>query len=200
MPDYHPMYGVLLTSNEVSDMTGHSLNQLRNFRQRPATSPFPFLKNGGTCRYRKSDIDAWLEENGGIAMEYVVPDNVKPTPLNNPNFDLARQQYINRLAQINTSNAWGSKATWLLEQSGLQNPYKQIDIWAEELWALHTGQPSSENGWIMLAKAKFEKPEMYWQTTVWAVRKGYAVMSKWDVTDQEIIEIPVGDVPPLKIT
>lgn len=200
MTEYHPMYGTLLSSKEVSEITGHSLVQLRNFRQRPETSPFPFLKHGGTCRYREADIKAWLTKHGGLVMEYVVPPHVEPEPLTNPTFDHARKRYFDILAGITTNNAWGSKATWLLEQSGLQNPYRQVEAWAEQLWALYTGKPSAENGWKMLAKAKTEDPEMYWKATVFGVRKGYAEINKWDVTDQEIIEIPVGDVPPLKIT
>jgi hypothetical protein len=57
---YDPIYGELLTTKEVTSITGFTLNQLRNHRQRIETSPFSFVRQGGTSWYRKDDIDLWL--------------------------------------------------------------------------------------------------------------------------------------------
>lgn len=59
----------LLTDVDVSDMTGFSITTLQQWRHRKMGPPY--LKLGGAVRYRREDIELWLErsrvDNGGEA-------------------------------------------------------------------------------------------------------------------------------------
>lgn len=198
MPEYHPNYGNLMSSKEVASITGYTVNQLRNFRYRPETSPFPFLRQGGTSKYREADIVHWLNTVGGAEMEYVVPPNVVAAPLLNP-MDAVNLVHFNEMKQIVTSNAWGSKGTYLIESSGIEDIYQKIDEWAEYYWSLHTGKPSDENGWMPLGKARKGSPHVYWPSITWAVRKAYSELREWGLTDEQIMSADVGEVPPSRL-
>jgi hypothetical protein len=45
---------------------------------------------------------------------------------------------------------------------------------------------------------KASDPEAFWKIWTYGVRKGFATVNSLDVTNEDIISIPVGDVPPLK--
>lgn len=68
---HHPTFGDLLSSKEVAEITGFTLNQLRNFRQRIDSAPFGFVRQGGSAWYRKVEIDAWLSRNGPVPWTYI---------------------------------------------------------------------------------------------------------------------------------
>lgn len=199
MTEYHPIYGALLTSRQASDLTGYTMNQLRNFRQRPDTAPFGFVRQGGTSWYRKDDIEAWLEKNGAVAYEYVVPATGVSTPLRSTATDSTKREVLSELAKITTKNAWGSHGTWLTEQSGLQDAHSKVNEWAEHYWRLHLEDNPDDGEFIPLNFSRIDNPSQYWQAITWAVRRATAYIRNWEVTDREIMDIPVGEVPPSKI-
>jgi len=199
MTTYHPRYGTLLTSREVADRTGFTLNQLRYQRQNPEHAELPFLRQGGTSFYRESDIELWLSENGGIEEEYIIGAKAKATPLTNPNADRAKVGILAELTKITTKNAWGSHGTWLTEQSGLPEPYKKVDEWAEHFWNLHREANPEAEEYVSLNFSRIDNPRQYWPAITWAVRRATAYIRGWDVTDAEIMEIPIGENPPTKI-
>ena len=41
--------------------------------------------------------------------------------------------------------------------------------------------------------------EGYWKIWTYGVRKAFAIANQMDVTDEDIMSIPIGDVPPLKM-
>lgn len=199
MSTYHPRYGKLLTSREVSDLTGFTLNQLRYQRQNPDQAELPFVKQKANSFYRESDVLLWLEENGGVEEEYVVAGKSKATPLVNPTVDRTRLANIAELAKITTKNAWGSHGTWLTERSGLPDPYNKVNAWAKELWNLHREQNPDAEEFMPLHKSRIDNPLQYWPAITWAVRRATAYVRGWEVSDQEIMDIPVGEVPPSKV-
>jgi len=200
MTDYHPIYGELLTSRQTSDLTGYTMNQLRNFRQRTDTAPFGFVRQGGTSWYRKDDIEAWLEKNGAVEYEYVAPPSGITTPLRSTVTDAKTREHLAELAKITTKNAWGSHGTWLTEQSGLSDAHNRVNEWAEELWNLHRSDNPDAEEFMALNFSRVDNPAQYWPAITWAVRKATAFVRGWnDVTDAEIMEIPVGEVPPTKV-
>ena len=71
MATKHPRFGELLTSREVSDLTGYTMNQLRNFRQRMESAPFGHVRQGGTSWYVKSEIMTWLEGQDEELSKYI---------------------------------------------------------------------------------------------------------------------------------
>ena len=52
---------VTLTEKETSDYIGMSVSWLRQARMNGNKNAPPFLKIGKSVRYRKNDLDAWLE-------------------------------------------------------------------------------------------------------------------------------------------
>ena len=78
MAQYHPKFGELLSSREVSDMTGYTMNQLRYFRQDHTKAPFPMVKKGNTTLYRLTDIEKYIAEYGTEGEEYLVPTTSSP--------------------------------------------------------------------------------------------------------------------------
>ena len=198
MSEFDPLYGELLTSREVADLTGFTLNQLRNQRQRPDTAPFGWLRQGGTSWYRRDDIVLWMEANGGVLKEYVVVPNAASAPLRNLSVDPEVRARLLELSRINTSNAWGSKGTWLIEKSGLEDAYTRVEGWAKELWAEHIGLPADQVAYLPYHRRN-EGLEQYWSSLVWAVRRGFATVYDLEVSNREIMDMPVGDVPPAKI-
>ena len=200
MPHYDPIYGELLTSREVSELTGFTMNQLRNHRQRPEISPFPYVKQGGTSWYRKDDIDIWLEENGSVQYQYIRVPNAKSAPLRNTTVDFERKGHLDELTKITTRNAWSKWYTWFTESAGWKDPYGDTRKWQNELWKLSTGEELD----TIYPKSAFHKmrnddPHRYWPSFTYAMRKAVAQVRGYDITDQEIIDIPVGEVPPSKL-
>jgi hypothetical protein len=199
MTEYHPLYGELLTSRHTSEITGFTMNQLRNFRQRPDTAPFGFVRQGGSSWYRKDDIEQWLEQNGAVTYEYVTPASGITSPLRSTTVDATKRSQLTELAKITTKNAWGSHGTWLTEQSGLKDAHTRVDEWAEQLWALHRQDNPDADEFMPLNFSRIDNPSQYWPAITWAVRKATAYIRNWNVTDEEIMDIPVGEVPPSKI-
>lgn len=200
MSTYHPKYGELLTSREVSDLTGFTMNQLRNQRTKPEASPIKFVRQGGTSWYRKSDVDAYIEINGGSEWEYIGGPESITTPLVNESAVGQRKEYLDELSKITTRNAWTKWYTWFTDQSGWKDPYGDTRKWQVELWKLSTGEDLDE----LYPKSAFykmraEDPMRFWPSITFAMRKAVAEVRGHEITDREIIEIPVGEVPPSKL-
>lgn len=200
MGHYDPIYGELLTSREVSDLTGYTLNQLRNQRLRPETSPLPFVRQGGTSWYRKDDIDLWLEENGAIEYQYVKVPNAKAAPLRNAVVDYEQKKHLEEIVKITTRNAWTKWYTWFTDHSGWPDPYGDTRKWQVELHKLATGEDLEQ----LYPKGEFYKMRTqdiarFWPSLTWAMRKAVAQVRGYEITDEEIIAAPVGEVPPSKM-
>ena len=200
MSTYHPKYGELLTSREVSDLTGFTMNQLRNQRTKPETSPIKFVRQGGTSWYRKSDVDAYIEINGGSEWEYIGGPESIATPLMNESAVGQRKEYLDELSKITTRNAWTKWYTWFTDHSGWKDPYGDTRKWQVELYKQATGEDLDE----LYPKSAFykmrsEDPLRFWPSITFAMRKAVAQVRGHEITDQEIIELPVGEVPPSKL-
>ena len=200
MSTYHPKYGELLTSREVSELTGFTMNQLRNHRTKPETSPFKFVRQGGTSWYRRSDVDAYVEVNGGSEWEYLGgPDSIA-TPLVNESAVGQRKDHLDELSKITTRNSWTKWYTWFTDHSGWKDAYGDTRKWQVELWKLSTGEDLDE----LYPKSAFykmraEDPLRFWPSITFAMRKAVAEVRGHEITDEEIIELPVGEVPPSKL-
>lgn len=200
MAMFHPRFGELLTSRECADLTGFTINQLRNDRQK-SDPVLPFVRQGGGSWYRRADVDLWLESSGGGAdWEYV--GSVKGAPLLNESATGEHKVVLEKLAKITSANAFSTWYTWFIEQSGWNgDAYGQAREWQTYFHKLVSGEdldvlfPSLVSFNMMRSK----DPLRYWGSIVWAMRKAVAVVNGWDVTDEEIISAPVGDVPPAKL-
>ena len=203
MTAYHPKYGQLLTSREVADMTGFTMNQLRYFRQTPDKSPFPLLKKGNTTLYRELDILQYLEVHGVEGEEYVVPEGFEPAPLVNPTYEAKSNKDITAMSKIVTSNAW-SKWTERLTQNGPMDVSTAMKFLRDETVRLlkeGTGDDLTElypgetyDFWL-----RTNDPVRFWKGRTWATRSLAREIYGWNVSDQDIINVPIGEVPPSKI-
>lgn len=198
---FDPVYGELINSRKVSELTGFTMNQLRNFRlpERQDKSPFPFIRIGGTSLYRRSDIELWLQQNGGsVQTQYVVFPHHITTPLNN---DLSVQGKRNEFAQlgrITTETAWTSMATWAVEQSGMFNATQFIHDRGRQMLAKERGIEDWKTIGTPNMDMKSSDQDAFWKIWVYGVRAVMVKVNQFDLTDEDIMSVPVGDVPPLK--
>ena len=202
MTTYHPKFGELYSPKEVADLTGFTANQLRNWRQRQGeTMPFGFIRQGGTSFYRKVVIDTWLEENDGGIAEYVMSDLDKRFPIERElATDRDKVENLKKLAGITTANAYMKWYQWYCDSSGIDftTASNKVEEWQKHYWALHTGLPLDQIPKFPLRKQRGEQPEYYWLGWTWAMRRAYADVYGFDVSDEEIMSLPAGEVPPLK--
>lgn len=200
MPTYDHTYGELLTSREVGNLTGFTMNQLRNHRQKPETSPLAFIRFGATSLYRLSDVNQYLETSGGpLSRQYIVPTGIPSTPLNFAGDNPKKRADIAQLGQITTANSFMSMATWAVEKSGLENGTKLIHDEGRRLLALERGI----DDWKTIDRAVLSKLgvtdlDAFWKIWTYGVRRCWVIVSQSDITDQELMAIPVGAIPPLK--
>lgn len=199
MSHYDPIYGELLTSREVSELTGYTMNQLRNQRLRADTSPLPFVRQGGTSWYRKDDIDLWLQENGTIEYQYVRVPNAKSAPLRNTTVDYEQKKHLEEIMKITTRNSWTKWYTWFTDHSGWADPYGDTRKWQSELYKQATGEDLEE----LYPRGEYYKmrmtdPQRFWPSLTYAMRKAVAEVRGYEITDEEILAAPVGEVPPSK--
>jgi hypothetical protein len=202
MTHYDPIYGELLTSRETADLTGFTINQLRNHRQRK-TSPLPFISDGNTSWYRKKDVIKYLEIRGAVQREYFVPDGFEVDPIDASPVTEKRRNDVAQIAKITTRNAW-SKWTETLTQSGVMDineAFTFLETETQRLYLLATGEDLYElypgkntDFWL-----RTNDPLRFWPGRTYATRSLARKLYNWDVSDEDIINTPVGEVPPTKL-
>lgn len=66
MSTHHELYGELLTAKETCELTGFTMNQLRNWRipARRSLAPIGYVAIGATPYYRLKTVQAYLEKHG----------------------------------------------------------------------------------------------------------------------------------------
>ena len=200
MSMFHPKFGVLLTSREASDLTGFTLNQLRNDRQKDKPLLLPFVRQGGSSWYRKDDVDLLLESHGGADWEYV---GDAKAPLRNELATGEHKAILDKLADVTTANAWSKWYGWFVESSGWKGDvYKDVWGWMVDLYKAQSGEDLLDLGYVghlSFGKLRLEDPARFWVAITFAMRRAVAEVNGWDVSDEEILLAPVGDVPPLKL-
>ena len=200
MSTYHPRYGELLTSREVSEITGFTMNQLRNHRTKPDTSPIKFVRQGGTSWYRKSDVDAYIEINGGSEWEYIGGENSISTPLVNETAVGEHKASLDELTKITTRNAWTKWYTWFTDASGWKDAYGDTRKWQVELYKEATGEDLEElYPGPAFYKMRNDDPLRFWPSITFAMRKAVSEVRGYNATNEEILAAPVGEVPPSKL-
>lgn len=204
MAHYDPVYGQLMTSSEVSNLTGLTLNQLRNMRRSPKPGSLPFLNAGTTSWYREDDVRNWIEDNGTMQAEYIVPEGATPAPLIGSPENRAKRDVLAKIANITTKNSWSKWYQWLLEDSGLgyEKAFYRIEELQKEFHKkINDGEdldalfPEMRDFSLM----RKNDPHRFWPAFTYAIRRVMAEVGDWDVSDEEIIAPPIGDVPPTKM-
>lgn len=206
MTKYDPALGEMLSVSEVSNLTGFTPHQLRSWRKpenydRAIFKAYRDEASSNSVWYRKDDIDLWREQKGittGLA-EIPAPNAIS-TPLRNPEAEGDKRDTLKQLMGITTANAYLKWYQWYCDSSGLtfSEASNKVEQWQKELWALHTGLPLDQIGKFPSRKQRGEQPEHYWLGWCWSMRRAYADVYNLDVSNQEILDLPAGEVPPLK--
>jgi hypothetical protein len=71
-----------------------------------------------------------------------------------------------------------------------------------ELYKLQSGEDLADLGYdghLSFGKLRLEDPVRFWVAITLAMRRAVAEVNGWDVSDEEILLAPVGDVPPLRL-
>ena len=202
MPIFDPVYGELLSAREVADMTGLTIVQLRNWRipARLDRAPFGYLQVGAAPYYRKTVVDGWNERNGGTNVRYVPAGIDSEFPVNATlEQDVEKRKRLAMLSTITTANQyfrWGSTLGDILQEKyGLG-----IREHSRRLYGMWKGI-SVEDAQALdhVTRGQMTKNlEQYYVGSTLATRRMWADTQGWDITDAEIVSLPVGDVPPLK--
>lgn len=185
MSTFHPVYGELLTAKEVIQLTGFTMNQLRNWRipARRELAPFGFVSIGVSPHYRKVVVEAWLERNGGSNVSYSPAGLDAEFPIGEAaQLSVDQRLGLDVLSKITTENVY----KWLGKE--LDKKYSFIRTW-EEYWAL-TGKP--------YVKMDDRMTDLSWfEAAVQAKRLYVNELQGLGLSTAEVLAMPVGAVPPL---
>lgn len=198
MSVFDPTYGELLTSKEVTQITGFTSNQLRNWRlpARLEKAPFGFVYIGATPHYRKASVLKWLDTHQANNVRYVPAGADLLVPIEaGLAVDAEKQLRIQEVSQIVSDNAY---FVWYANLWNI-NGEKFDSLWKPLMMkyrSLASGLPESELVHIPTSH-RLSQPE--WFTgAVPALREIYALFNGFELTEEEILSTPIGTVPPMK--
>lgn len=199
MTVFDPVYGELLTAKECAAATGFTMNQLRNWRMphRLEKAPFGYVQIGVSPHYRKATVEKWLETNVEKNVRYVPAGLDLEIPINEAvSMDLSKQKHLSALADINTSTMWLRWFTRISEtlRTEFSPKFKREQ---KRLYSIYSGMPEDEVPNLVYGN-RFENFELYYVSSVLALRSLWAEINEWSVSDQELIDLPIGDTPPAK--
>ena len=202
---FDPEYGEMIDIREVSRLTGLSVHQLRSWRK----PEFAHLAKFETYRsplnnavwYRLLDVELFLKEQGivvgasGLKRDADLPSAFR-APIATPLEEKTRQA-LAQLQDINTSTMWRRWSNRLSEALQVEYP-KQLKANQARLYALWKGVDVESLPVSVPYGLKAEHPEQFYVGNVLAYRRMLADLRGWDVSDEEILSVPVGEVPPSK--
>jgi hypothetical protein len=183
-------------------MTGFTMNQLRNWRipARRERAPFGFLQVGASPYYRKVVVDAWAEKNGANNVVYHATGLDAEFPVERAlEEDLNRRKQLTQLASITTANQffrWGATLGDILQEKYGDGIYEH----SRRLYGMWKGlSPEEAEALTHIPRGRMTTNlEQYYVGSTLATRRLWANTQGWDITDAEIVALPVGDIPPLK--
>lgn len=202
---FDPEYGEMVDIREVSRLTGLSVHQLRSWRK----PEFAHLAKFETYRsplnsavwYRLADVELFLKEQGivvgasGLRRDADLPSAFR-APLATPIGEATRRA-LAELADINTSTMWLRWSNRLSDALQIEYP-KQLRANQARLYALWKGVDVEGLPVSVPYGLKADHPEQFYVGNVLAYRRMLADLRGWDVSDEEILSVPVGDVPPTR--
>lgn len=201
MTIFDPTYGELLSAKEVSEATTLTMNQLRNWRMpsRLDKAPFGVVYIGASPYYRKASVQRWLEQNEGSNVRYVPAGTDLEIPINESVAqDNEKAKALRTIAEINSENAydlWYTKFNKMNPELAMSEQRKHVEWWSKA-----TGKPSEGVDRVppMMAYESPQSSEVFFIGFTLAMRSVLNQIQNLGLTDEEIISIPVGDVPPIK--
>lgn len=194
---FHPVYGELMTAKEVSEATGHTINQLRNWRvkSRQHLAPFGSILIGATSYYRQVVIQAWIDRNGRQDGDYFMTELDKEFPLNvSVEGDIKQRQATRLIASINPETVADAheKLSVLNRPIVMRYANSVKNRFIEE----ELGYAPED---AITKDKRFASPVWFTAMTK-AMRLAQNEIANLGFTEEEVLAIPVGQVPPLRET
>lgn len=194
---FHPVYGELMTAKEVSEATGHTINQLRNWRvkSRQHLAPFGSILIGATSYYRQVVIQAWIDRNGRQDGDYFMTELDKEFPLNvSVEGDIKQRQATRLIASINPETVADAheKLSVLNRPIVMRYANSVKNRFIEE----ELGHAPED---AITKDKRFANPVWFTAMTK-AMRLAQNEIANLGFTEEEVLAIPVGQVPPLRET
>lgn len=177
------------------------MNQLRNWRMptRKDKAPFGVVYIGTAPYYRKASVQLWLDRSGGSNVRYVPAGTDLEIPIAEAVVaDVDKQKAMRLIAQITSENAydpWYGKFNQMNAELSMSEGKKHVEWWGKA-----TGKPTEGVERIppMMRYDSQHNSEVFFIGFTLAMRSVMNQIQNLGLTDEEIISIPVGDVPPLK--
>lgn len=202
---FDPEFGEMIDIREVSRLTGLSVHQLRSWRK----PEFAHLAKFETYRsplnsavwYRLADVELFLKEQGvvvgssGLRRDADLPNAFRAGLLDPMGED--KRVALGQLADITTATMWLRWSTRMSEMLQIEYP-KRLRVEQARLYALWKGVPVSEVEGFVPFGGKQVFPEQFFVGNTLAYRRMLADVRGWSVSDEELLGLPLGDVPPLK--
>lgn len=202
---FDPEFGEMIDIREVSRLTGLSVHQLRSWRK----PDFAHLARFETYRsplnaavwYRLADVELFLKEQGivvgasGLRKDAELPNAFRAAVL--APMDEQKRKWLAELGEINTANMWLRWSSRLSEMLGVEYP-KALRANQARLFALWKGVDVGAVEPFVPVGGKQDHPEQFFVGNVLAYRRMLADVRGWNVADDELVGVAVGDVPPVK--
>lgn len=194
---FDPTYGELMTAKEVCEATGFTMNQLRNWRlpSRLDKAPFGFVSVGVSPYYRKASVQLWLDKNAGSNIRYTPAGTDLDVPVSTAfEGDLDKVNALKRVAVITPENvkSWQDYLFGVDAQKTLSYSNIVKNEFLSELLGFEVGLSNSVS-----AENRFSEP-VWFEATVKALRLQLNEMYGLGLSRDEVLSVPVGQVPPLK--
>jgi hypothetical protein len=186
-----------MTAKEVADSTGFTSNQLRNWRMdsRAHLAPFGSIQIGRTSFYRQVVVQDWIDENGRQDGTYRMTDRDKKFPLNTAvEGDIKKRDALSRVQAVTPENvkSWQDYLFGVNQQ--LTAHYSNI-VKNEFLSELLGREVNLSNS--VSSEKRFSEP-VWFEAVVPALRLQLNEMYGLGLTREEVLSVPVGQVPPVK--
>jgi len=191
----HELYGEILTAKEVTQATGFTMNQLRNWRvpARRELAPFGFISIGATPYYRKVVIQDYLDEHGVQQDVYVMSERDKKFPIAESQVKSLEQTLSHQTLSKITTETVNDWLNTLIDTRGLSASKVWMETFKEVEDALGLPRSVSGNG------LRWENPT-FWLPAVHTARLMTARDQELAISTEEVLALPVGDNPPTKET
>ena len=199
MAIFDAVYGDLLTAKEVCEVTGFTMNQLRNWRlpNRLDKAPFGFVSVGVAPYYRKASVELWLSKNSGSNVRYTPAGTDLDVPVNVAlEGDLDKANALKRVSVITPENvkSWQDYLFGVDLQKTAESSNAVKNRFLSDLLGREVTMATSVN-----ADSRFNEPAWF-SAMVWALRLQINEMYGLGLSEEEVLSVPVGQVPPVKET
>lgn len=194
---FDPTYGELLTAKEVCEATGFTMNQLRNWRMpaRLDKAPFGFVSIGVSPYYRKASVQKWLDTNTGSNVRYTPAGTDLDIPIETAyEGDAKRATAMRMIGAISPENVLSVFERLSKQDRGTASRYAnagKIRFIKEEMpdWEPYVNPITQDN--------RFQKP-VWFTAMVKAMRLAQNEIAGLGFSEEEVLALPVGDVPPVR--